>query len=284
MDSFSQDYESKMDSFETYDESMVTAANHQCDIVQSVNNQTPTQEIQVQSQESHDALTLQQQQQQQVEIHQVAEIHQVTPQIESNVEQKTTAIRLPALLDGEYFTVTRVEDTNVTVRCQQCKKQLNGNLKSTGNFLSHVKRLHPNLMSRIRCKSNQRKSAIYVNSTLPDKCPEIVREKRVVPQNKRCKMEECTTGNEEPYEQPADWNETPLIRGSEEPESSNPSLRISHNNTFVMEDEYDAIGRNVAAKLRNMRLDQRIIAEKLVNDILFEAQLGNLHRDSTIHV
>ena len=51
-----------------------------------------------------------------------------------------------------------------------------------------------------------------------------------------------------------------------------------------MEDEYDAIGRNVAAKLRNMRLDQRIIAEKLLNDILFEAQLGNLHRDSSIHV
>lgn len=52
----------------------------------------------------------------------------------------------------------------------------------------------------------------------------------------------------------------------------------------MMEDEYDAIGRNVAAKLRNMRLDQRIIAEKLVNDILFEAQLGNLHRDSSINV
>lgn len=51
-----------------------------------------------------------------------------------------------------------------------------------------------------------------------------------------------------------------------------------------MEDEFDAIGRNVAAKLRNMKMDQRIIAEKLLNDILFEAQLGNLHRDSSINV
>lgn len=133
MDSFSQDYETKMETFETYNDSMITAANHQCDIVQSINNQVSTQEIQVQSQENHNTLTLQQQQQQQVE-----QTHQVT-QIESNVEQKTTSVRLPALLDGEYFTVTRVEDTNVTVRCQQCKKQLNGNLKSTGNFLSHVK-------------------------------------------------------------------------------------------------------------------------------------------------
>lgn len=61
-------------------------------------------------------------------------------------------------------------------------------------------------------------------------------------------------------------------------------LRVTPHNSFVMEDEFDAIGRNVAAKLRNMRLEQRIIAEKLLNDILFEAQLGNLSRDSNIHV
>lgn len=88
----------------------------------------------MQNQESHDPLALQQQQQQQQQVNQT----QVT-KIESNVEQRTTSVRLPALLDGEYFTVIRVEDTNVTVRCQQCKKQLNGNLKSTGNFLSHIK-------------------------------------------------------------------------------------------------------------------------------------------------
>lgn len=99
-------------------------------------------------------------------------------------------------------------------------------------------------------------------------------------------QEECVAENEESYEhQSADWNDTSLVRRrSEETESTDLSLRIPHNNSFVMEDEYDAIGRNVAAKLRNMRLDQRIIAEKLLNDILFEAQLGNLHRDSSIHV
>lgn len=61
-------------------------------------------------------------------------------------------------------------------------------------------------------------------------------------------------------------------------------LRVPHNNSIIGEnDEFDAIGKNVAAKLRNMRIDQRIIAEKLLNDILFEAQLGNLQRDSSIH-
>jgi len=97
-----------------------------------------------------------------------------------------------------------------------------------------------------------------------------------------------------PHEQSANWNaDVSLInRGSEEPEPTDPesisgrdiSLRVSHNNSFMMEDEFDAVGRNVAAKLRNMRLDQRIIAEKLLNDILFEAQLCNLRRDSSIHV
>lgn len=50
-----------------------------------------------------------------------------------------TPVRLPAVLDGEFFSVIRVDDTNVTVKCLQCQKLLNGSLKSTGNFLSHLK-------------------------------------------------------------------------------------------------------------------------------------------------
>ncbi|XP_072763547.1 uncharacterized protein [Anoplolepis gracilipes] len=284
MDNFPmQNYENKMETFETYNESAATTANRQREIAQtqSVNSQTPTQQIQVQNQENRDTLALQQSQPQ----HQM---HQMQ-QIQSNAQQSATLtpVRLPAILDGEFFTVTRVEDTNVTVRCQQCQKLLNGNLKSTGNFLSHIKRLHPSLIEKIRCKSNQRKPAmVYIDSMSPDKCSELVRTKRVLQNKKRCKTEECATENEESYEhQSADWSDTSMVRRrSEEPESTDLSLRIPHNNSFVMEDEYDAIGRNVAAKLRNMRLDQRIIAEKLLNDILFEAQLGNLHRDSSIHV
>lgn len=91
--------------------------------------------------------------------------------------------------------------------------------------------------------------------------------------------------NEESYsQQTAEWNnDGSLRRRSEEAESTDVSLRMPHN-SFVVEDEYDAIGHNIAAKLRNMRLDQRIIAEKLLNDVLFEAQLSNLRRDSNLHV
>lgn len=133
MDSFSQQsYKNNMATYETYDEPIVSA--------QSVNNQTATQ--QVQNQENHDAPILQQQQQQsqqQQQQHQTEQIEHIA-QIQSNVQQTTlTPVRLPAILDGEFFVVTRMEDTNVTVRCLQCHKLLNGNLKSTGNFLSHIK-------------------------------------------------------------------------------------------------------------------------------------------------
>nr|XP_012230429.1 PREDICTED: uncharacterized protein LOC105676820 isoform X1 [Linepithema humile] len=289
MDSFpTQSYDCKMETFETYDESIVTATNHQRDVAQPVNNQTPVQQLQMHSPDasSHDASTLQQQQQQQQQ--QVEQTQQIMLQSNTQQNPNLTPVRLPAILDGEFFIVVRVRDTNVSVRCLQCQKVLNGNLKSTGNFLSHIKRLHPFLIEKIRCKSNQRKPAMmYIDSTSSDKCSDIMQAKRIVVQSKkRCKAEESPAEIEESYNnQSSNWNDGSLTqRQSEEPESTDLPLKIPHNNPLVIEDEFDAIGRNVAAKLRNMKMDQRIIAEKLLNDILFEAQLGNLHRDSSIHV
>lgn len=42
------------------------------------------------------------------------------------------------------------------------------------------------------------------------------------------------------------------------------------------DDEYDAIGINVASKLRSMNHHQRIVAEKLISDVLFSGQLDSL--------
>ncbi|XP_055907183.1 uncharacterized protein LOC129942337 [Eupeodes corollae] len=47
-------------------------------------------------------------------------------------------------------------------------------------------------------------------------------------------------------------------------------------------DEFDAVGTNVASKLRVMNHTQRIIAEKVISDILFNGQLGNLNISSTL--
>lgn len=276
MDNFpAQRYETTK--IEGFDTCMIEAEGQQREIAQTVSGQTPPESSQAENQETHEAPTMHQQ-------HSQHQSPQVT-QVQSNVQQSTilTPIRLPAILDGEFFTVIRVEDTNVTVRCLQCQRLLNGNLKSTGNFLSHIKRVHPFMIDKIKCKSNQRRPAMVYIDLSAEKGPEVVRTKRGY---RKCyKMEEYQLGNEDTPEQPADWSESPMCRRrrSEEPESGE-LLKMPHNNSFVFEDEFDAIGRNVAAKLRNMRLDQRIIAEKLLNDIMFEAQLGNLHRDSNIHI
>lgn len=49
-------------------------------------------------------------------------------------------------------------------------------------------------------------------------------------------------------------------------------------NAAKVEDRHDAFGRNIAYKLRTMANDQRIYVEKLINDAIFEGELGNLNR------
>ncbi|XP_015126295.1 uncharacterized protein LOC107047903 isoform X2 [Diachasma alloeum] len=215
--------------------------------------------------------------------------HIQVSELQSNIQQNMTLtpVRLPAILDGEYFSVIRIDDSNVTVRCLQCQKLLNGNLKSTGNFLSHIKRVHPILIEKIKTKSHQRKPAVaYIDTTA---------EKSEVPKTKKgyrkCyrtySQDESPSNADDNCEQSStNWPETPPIikkRRTDEPEHQEVA-RPSQVNTYGVEDEFDAIGRNVAAKLRNMRLDQRIVAEKLLNDVLFEAQLGTLHREAALHV
>lgn len=49
--------------------------------------------------------------------------------------------------------------------------------------------------------------------------------------------------------------------------------RIKHPTT---EDRYDIIGKGFAVRLRELEKGQRIMAEKIINDVLFEAEMGNL--------
>jgi hypothetical protein len=48
------------------------------------------------------------------------------------------------------------------------------------------------------------------------------------------------------------------------------------------EDMFEVSGENVASKLRILIKEQRTIAEKLINDVLYEAQLGTLARNSLL--
>lgn len=48
------------------------------------------------------------------------------------------------------------------------------------------------------------------------------------------------------------------------------------------EDEWDIAGRNVGAKLRRLSEEQRLYAERLIHEVLFQGQIGNLSIHSKI--
>lgn len=54
------------------------------------------------------------------------------------------------------------------------------------------------------------------------------------------------------------------------------SVRDHFKRPKIEEDRYDIIGKGFAVRLRDLEEKQRIIAEKLMNDVLFEAEIGSL--------
>lgn len=77
------------------------------------------------------------------------------------------------------------------------------------------------------------------------------------------------------------YNSTPLTRKKQK-----HSTVSAANSVLAMigeriaasrkEDEFDIVGRNVASKLRKMTPNMQVIAEKLINDVLYEGQIGLL--------
>ncbi|KAK5643440.1 hypothetical protein RI129_007285 [Pyrocoelia pectoralis] len=59
-----------------------------------------------------------------------------------------------------------------------------------------------------------------------------------------------------------------------------PRVDTSQNSVCSVEDVYDAIGKNVAHKLRGMSQHQRIIAEKIISDVMYHGQMENLTLNS----
>ena len=50
------------------------------------------------------------------------------------------------------------------------------------------------------------------------------------------------------------------------------------------EDMFEITGKNVASKLRILTNEQRTVAKKLINNVLYKAQLGSLTRNSRLIV
>lgn len=59
-------------------------------------------------------------------------------------------------------------------------------------------------------------------------------------------------------------------------------LTLARDHFKKPENEYQVMARNWAFKLERMSGEQRRLAEKFINEILFEGEEGNLHRHSVV--
>ena len=54
-------------------------------------------------------------------------------------------------------------------------------------------------------------------------------------------------------------------------------------NTLQQKDSFDVFGKHIANKIRSVNRQQNIFAQKLINDVLFEAEMDTLTL-SLIHI
>lgn len=66
--------------------------------------------------------------------------------------------------------------------------------------------------------------------------------------------------------------------------STDTLLEVVSRKLDVKEDQHDIFAKNVAEKLRHLDPTMRIISEKLINEVLFEAQMGSLNRRAYIYI
>lgn len=63
--------------------------------------------------------------------------HLVEPEIENENSMKST--NSCYILDGQFFSIIKEENKNISAQCQMCSKVIQGQAGSTGNFLSHIR-------------------------------------------------------------------------------------------------------------------------------------------------
>lgn len=60
--------------------------------------------------------------------------------------------------------------------------------------------------------------------------------------------------------------------------------KVSKQLDVEKEDQYSVIGKNIAFKLRDLSNEAKLITEKIINDVLFETQMGNITRHTRFNL
>ncbi|KAG5896356.1 hypothetical protein JTB14_005834 [Gonioctena quinquepunctata] len=132
-------------------------------------------------------------------------------------------------------------------------------------------------------QSNEDSESEEINDTQDEECEDIITENVYSPEGLTSAL--STTSSSRPTSR---ISETPTAnRVKKQKLDDKKKEELLQNITTKLdekEDEFDVTGKHIANKLRNVSRDQMIYAEKIIMDVLFQAQLGTLNRDSQLQV
>lgn len=89
----------------------------------------------------------------------------VEPTQKRSKQKETDDTSIPRILDGKYFQIVSRDKTSVEAKCTECQKQRKGDTKSTGNFMTHYVKEHPDLVKEIKLYKKQKNDT--QTSTVP---------------------------------------------------------------------------------------------------------------------
>lgn len=76
---------------------------------------------------------------------------------------KRPRIEIPKLLDGKYFTITKQDGFRVEATCSRCQTIRKGDINSTGNFMTHIRRKHPDLIEAVNLYKKSKEDIIVTS-------------------------------------------------------------------------------------------------------------------------
>lgn len=83
---------------------------------------------------------------------------------------------------------------------------------------------------------------------------------------------------------PATTPEPPSFTRKRKDDNVNHMFSLISQRLSQKDDEFDIFGKNVAIKLRTMTKEQKILSEKLINDVIFYGQMQRLSVNSEVNV